>query len=139
MPARPTVPNLAVGATVVEVSSVFSDAWAAANAIDGDLSTEWATAADGDCGYLVVDLGRRQAITGVAFLTRSMADGFATAQRYSVTADGGARFGPFPVGMAHDERFAAVEMTARRIRFDIESSTGGNTGAVEIRVYGANR
>jgi hypothetical protein len=31
---------------------------------------------------------------------------------------------------------ASVLTTGRLLRFDIETSTGGNTGAVEIRVFG---
>ena len=40
----------AEGATVVAVSSMFSDAWSGDNAVDGDMSTEWATAGSGDPG-----------------------------------------------------------------------------------------
>lgn len=128
--------NLAVGAAIVDVSSVFSDAWAAENAVDGETSTEWATAGDGDDGYLVLDLGRPREIIGVEFITRSMTDGSAVTRQFVVTVDGGEDFGPFPAGTLADAKFAAVEATAQQIRFDVESSSGGNTGAVEIRVFG---
>lgn len=127
--------NLAIGATVTDVSSVFSDGWAPENAIDDDMSTEWATAGDGDNAYLVLDLGRPRAIAGAAFTTRAMADGSATTNRFTVTTDGGERFGPFPAGTPTDEQVAVVETTTRHLRFDVELSTGGNTGAIEIRVF----
>lgn len=127
--------NLALEATIAEVSSVFSDAWAAENAIDGDTATEWATAGDGDDGYLVLDLGSARGIAGVEFVTRSMTDGSAATRQFSVMVDDGSRFGPFPSGTVADGRFSVVETTGRRVRFDVESSSGGNTGAIEVRVF----
>jgi hypothetical protein len=128
--------NLALGAAVVDVSSEFSgDAWAAANALDGDLGTEWSTSGDGDDGFIVIDLGSAQQVAGVEFVTRSMADGSAITDRYTVTVDGGETFGPFPAGSPSNPRFAEAEFTGRELRFEISSSTGGNTGAVEIRVF----
>jgi hypothetical protein len=35
-----------------------------------------------------------------------------------------------------DPRFSEVAGTGRVLRFDVERSTGGNVGAVEIRVFG---
>jgi hypothetical protein len=32
--------------------------------------------------------------------------------------------------------FADVALTGRILRFDVDASTGGNTGAVEIEVFG---
>ncbi len=128
-------PNLAEGAAVVDVSSEFSATWAAANALDGDLATEWSSAGDGDDAYLTIDLGAVSDVAGVEFVTRTMADGSATATTYSVVVDDGQRLGPFPAGSPASPAVNQVDVAGRVFRFEIESSTGGNTGAVEVRVF----
>lgn len=126
-------PNLALGATVVDVSSEFSDAFAADLALDDKGTTEWSSAGDGDDAFITIDLGARREIAGVEFITRSMLDGTAVTETYTVTIDG-ERFGPFTAGTARDPGFAAVDATGRQVRFDVETSTGGNVGAVDVRV-----
>lgn len=128
--------NLARGAAVVDVSSEFSAAFAADRAVDGDTSTEWATRDDGDRGYIVIDLGALRPLGGVEFITRSMADGSSVTQTFTVTVDDGEPQGPFPAATVAQPRVAALTATGRRLRFDVEGSTGGNVGAVEISVYG---
>ena len=125
-----TLTNHALAATVTGVSSEFSDGFRAAYAFDGDPTTEWSSRGDGDAAWVEVDLGAPTTIAEVLFKTRSMSDGSATTGMFSVTADG-AEFGPFAV----DEP-ARVDTTARIWRFDVTSSTGGNTGAVEILMLG---
>lgn len=120
--------NVAVGAAVVDFSSQFSSAFAATLAIDGNLNTEWSSRGDGDDAFITIDLGRLAEITAVGFETRSMSDGTATTETFTVTIDG-ATFGPFPVGTA------GVDTSGQVIRFDVHSSTGGNTGASEVQVY----
>ena len=120
--------NVAVGSTVVDFSSEFSSGFAAALAVDGDLNTEWSSRGDGDDAFITIDLGRAVDITAVGFETRSMSDGTATTDTFTVTVDGVA-FGPFAVGTA------AVEATGQVIRFDVDKSTGGNTGAAEVQVF----
>ena len=120
--------NLAVGATVVDVSSEFSEAFAAGNAVDGDLATEWSSRGDGDDAFITIDLGLPVNVTSVGFETRSMSDGTAITETFTVTVDG-VTYGPFEVGLA------PVEFTADVIRFDVDTSTGGNTGANEIQVF----
>lgn len=126
--------NLALSASVTEVSSEFSDAWAADNAIDGDLATEWATAGDGDDGFITIDLGSAREVAGVEFITRSMANGSAITDVFFVVVDDGDRLGPFAAGNPANPGFIPVMFTGRIIRFEIDSSTGGNTGAIEVRV-----
>ena len=126
--------NLALDSTVVEVSSEFSDGFAAANAIDGSGTTEWATSGDGDDAFIVVDLGEQQQIAGVEFITRSMLDGTAIAATFTVTVDGDGPLGPFPAGTAVEPNTAAVDVSGRVVRFDVDTSSGGNVGAVEVRV-----
>ncbi len=126
--------NLALNATVTEVSSEFNEGFAAGRALDGDLATEWSTRGDGDGGFLTIDLGQEADIAGFEFITRSMADGSAITTEYTVTVDDGEVLGPFPAGTPADARTQSVTVTGQVLRFDIDASTGGNTGAVEIRV-----
>jgi hypothetical protein len=128
--------DLAVGATVAEVSSEFGPAVAATNAIDGSGTTEWSSAGDGDAAFITIDLGTTRQVNGVEFITRSMPDGTAITKTYTVTVDGGTTYGPFPAGTAADPRFASLATSGQRFRFDVDTSTGGNVGAVEVRVLG---
>lgn len=123
-------------ATVIEVSSEYSTAFAATNAIDGNPTTEWATTGDGNDAFITLDLGSVSNITGAEFVTRSMADGTATTSTYTVTIDGGAPLGPFDAATTAHPNPVAIKGTGRVIRFDIVNSTGGNVGATEIRIYG---
>jgi hypothetical protein len=120
--------NAAIEADVVDVSSEFSAAFGGANAIDGDLATEWSTSGDGDDAYLVIDLGREVEVAGIGFHTRSMSDGTAISESFTITVDDTDTFGPFPVGRAD------VSFSGRIVRFDVDRSTGGNTGAAEVEV-----
>jgi len=123
--------NLAVGATVTGVSSEWSDAFAASNAFDGDATTEWSSRGDGDDAWVEIDLGTPQLLSEVIFQTRSMSDGSATTSTFTLTADGEA-YGPFPVDVTID----LTDLIAQVLRFDMEASTGGNTGAIDIGVLG---
>ena len=69
------------------------------------------------------------------FLTRSMLDGSAITETFTIIVDGGETFGPFPTGNPADPNFAAVDFTGQQIRFEVDSSTGGNVGAIEVRVF----
>lgn len=127
--------NLALDAVVIEASSTFGPGWEPENALDDDTTTEWATSGDGDDGFLTIDLGSEQDVVGVEFWTRSMLDGTATTDVYTITVDGEETFGPFPAGNPANPDFSAVEFSGQQIRFDIESSSGGNVGAIEVRVF----
>jgi hypothetical protein len=131
----PPEPNVAVGAAVVAVSSEFSDAFAGANAVDGSTSSEWSSAGDGDAAFIEIDLGGDFAVAGVGFRTRSMTDGTSITTSFTITIDGETTYGPFEAGPGLS--VALVEFQGRVIRFDVETSTGGNTGAIEVEVYGA--
>ncbi|MBA2387564.1 MAG: discoidin domain-containing protein [Acidimicrobiia bacterium] len=128
--------NLALDASVVEVSSEFSAEFAGSLAVDGDTSTEWSTSGDGDDGFITIDLGADREIGGVEFVTRSMADGTARTEMFTVSVDDGDTLGPFRAGTVAEPRLAEIDTAGRRVRLDIDVSTGGNVGAVEIRVFG---
>jgi hypothetical protein len=122
--------NVAIGASVTDVSSEFSAAFAAVNAVDGDLATEWSSRGDGDDASLTIDLGEVADVTAVGFRTRSMNDGSAITETFTVEVNG-AMFGPFPAGPTPSQ----VSFTGRTVTFNVESSSGGNTGAVEVEVF----
>lgn len=129
-------PNVALDAAVIDVSSEFSDDFAAAHAFDDDPSTEWSTRGDGDEAFVAIDLGEERDIVAVEFVTRSMADGSAVTEHFTVSVDGGEPAGPFPAGTVASRRVSELTTTGREVRFAVEASTGGNVGAVEIRVFG---
>jgi len=118
-------PNIAIGAKVVAVSSQWSNAYKAANAVDGNLSTEWASAGDGNRAFITIDLGREREIAGISFITREMSDGSAITRAFAVVVDGRRRYGPFPAGNLVDPRIARASFTGRRLRFDVVTSSGG--------------
>ncbi len=127
--------DIAIGAKVVAVSSQWSNAYRAANAVDGNLSTEWASNGDGSRAFITIDLGRPRKITGIAFISRAMADGSAITRTFAVLVDGGQRYGPFVAGNRLEPHAATVAFTGRRLRFEVVQSTGGNTGAAEVEVF----
>ena len=61
-----------------------------------------------------------------------------TAQIFSftVTNDTGEVFGPFELADASQAYEFAVDFVASTLRFDVETSSGGNTGFVELEAYG---
>ena len=130
---QPPAPNVAGIANVRDVSSEFSADFGGANAIDGDLATEWSSAGDGDDAYITLDFGEDMLVSGVGFRTREMTDGTSITTSFSVTVDG-KTYGPFDAGPGL--AVALVDFRGQVIRFDVEASTGGNTGAVEVEVYG---
>lgn len=126
--------NLAVDGAVLAVSSEYSDEFAGANAIDGDPSTEWSSAGDGDEAFIEVDLGAPAELAGVGFWTRTMGDGSATTTRYAVFVDG------TPVGefdAAEELSVARFSANGQVVRVEVVASTGGNTGLRELEIYGA--
>ena len=127
--------NIALTGDVTEVSSQFSEAWAGANAIDDDLTSEWSSRGSGDDAFITIDLGEPRAIAGVEYLTRSMADGSAITITFTVVPDGGERLGPFAASSPAEPAVHLVDVEAQELRFEVENSTGGNTGAIEVRVF----
>jgi hypothetical protein len=63
-----------------------------------------------------------------------MTDGTSITLSFTVTVDGVTTYGPFEAGPGL--AVALVEFSGYELRFDVETSTGGNTGAIEVEVYG---
>jgi len=125
--------NLALGAKVAAVSSEFSPQYAAGRALDGNPATEWATKGDGDRASITIDLGRSARLTGIGFRTREMSDGSAVISAIAVFVDGH-RIGQFAVhpGLT----VIPLHTSGRSVRIDAVRTTGGNTGAQKIAIYG---
>jgi hypothetical protein len=126
--------DVAVGATVVQVSSSYSPDYAGRYAVDGDPATGWSSNGDGNHAFITIDLRHVVKVVAIAFRTRSMSDGTAITRTFSVTVDGTKTYGPFPAlsGTAVN----SVAFAGRTLRFSVVDSTGGNTGASEVAVYG---
>lgn len=133
--ARGAARDLAVGAKVVAVSSQYGGAYRAQNAVDGNLATQWSSVGDGDKAFVTIDLGRVRQVGAVAFVTRAMSDGTAITRTFAVVVDGRKRYGPFQAGSEVRPRRARVSFAGRRLRFEVVSSTGGNTGAAEVEAF----
>lgn len=129
--------NAAIGAAVTGASSEFSGAFAAPNAVDGDLATEWSSAGDGDDAWITIDLGEQTDVVGIGFRSREMSDGSAIIDTFTVMVDDGDTLGPFPAGPGLS--VVDVSFTGQVLRFDAAETTGGNTGAVEIEIYRDNQ
>lgn len=140
---EPPLQNFATGGVVSSVSSNFgggdnASTWGANNAFDGQMSTEWATDADGDEATIEVDLGSVRKITHVAFRSREMSDGTSIIEQFQVRFDGGDPVGPFEAPDP-DERYVHELENAQSgqvVRFEALRTTGGNTGAREIELLG---
>jgi hypothetical protein len=55
---------------------------------------------------------------------------------FTITTDQGETCGPFGLPDASQTHTFPVQFTARMLRFDAVETSGGNTGAVQIEVYG---
>jgi len=136
-------PNRALpenGARLVGVSSNFDGGtddgpWGGLNAFDGDEATAWSSDGDGDGAWIEMELAGLTRVTRIGFWTRTMGSS-AQIHSFRIVTDQGELFGPFELVDAGQSHYFGVDFTARRLRFEAVSSSGGNTGAVEIEVYG---
>lgn len=129
------------GAEIIGYSSAFGDAdmdatWGIGSAFDGSQNSAWSSAGDGDDAFVEVQLAGMASISEVEFWTRSMSNNTAQIFEFTVTTDSGEMYGPFTLPDASQSYVFEVEFEAETLRFDVTDSNGGNTGAVEIAVYG---
>jgi hypothetical protein len=106
------------------------------SALDGDPSTAWSSDGDGSDAWVEVRLAQRSIIRQVEFWTRFMSDGTAQVFEFTVMTDSGDTYGPFTLPDPDQPYTFDVEFEAETLRFQVTDSSGGNTGAVEIAVYG---
>ncbi|MFO7966747.1 MAG: discoidin domain-containing protein [Archaeoglobaceae archaeon] len=143
---RPEGENMALlseGAKVTAVSSIFggggmNSAWGGNNAIDGDPNTEWSSNGDGDDAWIEVELPEKVQITQIGLWTRTMGNtGQIESFQVVVGEEYGAKgtYGPFTLEDASRTYYFDTNFSAKKLRFEVLESTGGNTGVVEIEVY----
>jgi len=143
-PAPPKPPGsnvalLSLGARVVAVSSNYGggamdSSFGGNNAIDGNPATQWSSNGDGDKAWIEIDLGKPYTLTAVGMHTRTMGTS-AQIQSFEVVTDTGQTLGPFSLPDAAAAYDFPVSVTAQTLRFNVLSSSGGNTGAADIEVY----
>ncbi|MFN2364158.1 MAG: discoidin domain-containing protein [Halarsenatibacteraceae bacterium] len=130
------------GADISGVSSNFGNdiagSFGALNAIDGDPGTEWSSQGEGDNAWIEIELAEKIKVTGFGFWSRTMGDtGEITKLR--VLDGAGEVLGEFEIPDAEKlYNFSLTPVQAQKLRFEVVESTGGNTGARVIRVYGNN-
>ncbi len=142
--ARGASENLASpqrGTTITGYSSIFGNGpgdglWGVSNALDGNSNTEWATAGDGSNAWVEVRLANRAHVTAIEFWSRAMGDCSSIKQAFTVAADAKTVFGPYSIPDTTGAHRFEVDFEALTLRFDLVDTTGGNTGAVDIAVYG---
>ena len=113
----------------------MASAFGANNALDGDSSTQWSSQGDGDGAWIEIELARTTHVTSLGFWTRTMGTS-AQILSFRVITGSGEVFGPFTLDDASSVHYFDVDLTAKSLRFEAVESSGGNTGAVEIEVYG---
>ncbi len=141
---KPEGENLAAleaGAQVLAASSNFGGGdfagrWGGNSAFDGDLTTQWSSDGDGDRAWIQIELAAETHVTSLGFWTRTMGE---SAQIFSfqVETNRGEVAGPFRLSDASSVHFFETDLTARSLKFQALETSGGNTGAVEIQVYGS--
>ncbi|MGM0421253.1 MAG: discoidin domain-containing protein [Bacillota bacterium] len=128
------------GAEVKAVSSNFGQdpegAFGSVNAIDNDPGTEWSSQGEGNQAWIEIELPTEIEITGFGFWTRTMGE---TGQIFKVRmlTGTGEVIGEFDIPSADQlYNFQVSPVTASTVRFEVVESSGGNTGARQIKVYG---
>lgn len=131
---------MALSASVMLVSSNYGGAandqsWGANSALDGDPSTAWSSSGDGSDAFLVLDFGKQTNVGAIDIWTRTMSDGTAQISTFTATDDAGKVHGPFTLPDASKSYRFELKSTTKTLRIDADTSSGGNTGLVEILAY----
>ncbi len=127
------------GATITAVSSNFSgvnnnEIWGANSAIDGSNATAWSSSNDGDNAFIEITLAESKQIETIEVFSRSMSDDTAKILTFTITTDSGEVL-PFNLPNTTQAHQFPLNRQTSSIRLDVVSSTGGNTGLIEIKAY----
>ena len=133
--------SAAAGARIVAVSSSFGGAaddetWGAASAVDDNAGSAWSSAGDGDEAFIEIELAGPARLYAVEVWTRSMANDTAQIFSFTLTTGAGDMLGPFGLADAAQAYRFEIDVVARALRFDVVTSSGGNTGLVEFAAFG---
>ncbi len=132
--------SISNGATVAVVSSNFAEAqndqaWGANSAIDGSIHSAWSSAGDGDDAFIEIALAQTEHIDVIKVWSRSMGDGTAKILSFTITTDNGEVLGPFTLPDTQQAHQFTINRSSASIRLNVISSTGGNTGLIEISAF----
>lgn len=135
-----TEKNLASSAEINDVSSIWGGdpegSFGAKNAIDGKPGTEWSSQGEGNEAWIEVKLSERSRVVSFGFWTRTMGETGQISQLRVLTGDGRV-IGEYEIPSADKTHtFEVPEVEAEVIRFEVLDSSGGNTGAREIKIFG---
>lgn len=136
----PNLASTANGARIVGVSSNYGSgaddsSFGALNAIDGNPATQWSSNGEGDEAWIEIELAAETHVTRIGFWTRTMGSS-AQIESFQIVTDKGETVGPFALSDASQVFYFEADFVARRLRFEAVTTSGGNTGAIEIEVYG---
>lgn len=139
--AEVNLASLQAGASIITVSSNFGDAaneetWGANSAIDGNRATAWSSNGDGNDAFIEIRLAEPARLHAVEVWTRTMSNNTAQIFSFTLTIDTGEVLGPFTLDDAEQSYRFEVDVVANSLRLDVMESNGGNTGLIEIAVYG---
>ena len=129
------------GARIAGVSSNYGSganysSFGADKALDGDPTTAWSSNGDGGDAWLEIELPSETRVTYLGFWSRTMGDS-AEIFSFRVVTDRGEVVGPFTLAGADGMHYFETDIAGKSLRFEAVNTSGGNTGAVEIEVYGA--
>ena len=96
---------------------------------------QWSSNDDGDDVWIEIALSGPTNIQTIGFWTRTMGTS-AQISSFKIVTETGEEHGPFTLDNANVIHYFNTDITAGTLRFEALETSGGNTGAVEIEVYG---
>jgi len=132
--------SISNGAIVSAVSSNYGggnnqSSWGANNAFDDSEASAWSSANDGDAAYIEVTLAENTLINTAQVWSRSMTDGSAKILTFNLILDDNETLGPFTLPDTQQAYAFDININTTKLRLDVISSTGGNTGLIEFSAY----
>lgn len=136
---------LEAGASILDVSSNWANgsndsSFGANKAIDNDENSAWSSNGDGDMAYITVMLSQPGMVQAIAVWSREMFDGTSRVIDFTVRSDQDEQFSFTLPDAQQSYRFdTPFTLPVTWIRFDVDSSTGGNVGLQDLDVLADER
>ncbi len=129
-----------LGARIVGVSSNYGNgdndsSFGASKALDGNPATAWSSNGDGGDAWLEIELPSETRVTSVGFWSRTMGTS-AEIFSFRVINDNGEVLGPFVLESSDKIYYFETDIAGKSLRFEAVDTSGGNTGAMAIEVFG---